>query len=148
MIKAYFDGACEPVNPGGTASYGVVIFKDGKRIYEMSKIFKPSKKDKTSNNVAEYNGFLEILNYLRDNGYQDEIIKVYGDSQLVIKQMFGHWRIKKGLYKPYALLAKLAVASFPRISGKWIPREENSLADEISKRELRNMGITFRIQPE
>jgi hypothetical protein len=29
---AYFDGACEPVNPGGTAAYGAVIMQEGRPI--------------------------------------------------------------------------------------------------------------------
>jgi len=54
MIKAYFDGCCEPVNPGGTASYGVAIFRDNKLIWKDSKLFKPipGKEKETSNNVS------------------------------------------------------------------------------------------------
>ena len=29
LIEAWFDGACEPVNPGGTASYGVIVTRNG-----------------------------------------------------------------------------------------------------------------------
>ena len=66
MIKAYFDGCCEPVNPGGTASYGAVIFKGAKRIWECSEVFYPTlgKEKETSNNVAEYCGFIAILEHL------------------------------------------------------------------------------------
>lgn len=38
MIEAFFDGCCEPVNPGGTAAYGAVILKDGKKIWEASEL--------------------------------------------------------------------------------------------------------------
>ena len=34
MIEIYFDGACEPINPRGTASYGYLIKKDGEIIKE------------------------------------------------------------------------------------------------------------------
>ena len=155
-IIAYFDGCCEPVNPGGTASFGVVILKGKKRIYECSKIFFPQKgKEKeTSNNVAEYSGFTEILNYLIENKLTKENIIVYGDSKLVLCQMFGDeerdgmiWKMKGGYYLPFAIKAKELLKKFKNIQGHWIPREENSLADELSKAELLKAGIRFRIQP-
>jgi hypothetical protein len=37
-----FDGCCEPVNPGGTASYGAVVFMDGKRVWDCSELFVPA----------------------------------------------------------------------------------------------------------
>jgi len=40
-ISCFFDGCCEPVNPGGTASYGAVIFIAGKRVWECSELFIP-----------------------------------------------------------------------------------------------------------
>ena len=150
MIKAYFDGCCEPKNPGGTASYGAVIFKDDDRIWETSKIFIPKKgkENQTSNNVAEYSGFISILEFLISMDLNKEAITVYGDSKLVIEQMFGDWRIKKGFYKPIALKAKKILENFPDITGEWIPREENGIADELSKAELLKAGVEFKIQPQ
>ena len=150
MIEAFFDGCCEPVNPGGTAAYGAVIFRDGQRIWSQSQIFFPMKgrERETSNNVAEYNGFLAILICLEGMGAEQEEIQVYGDSNLVIQQMSGRWRIKQGYYVPFALTAKKLIQKFPRLKLHWIPREENSLADELSKAELKKAGVKFRIQPE
>ena len=56
-----------------------------------------------------------------------------GDSQLVIKQMFGRWRIKGGCYVELPREAKLLLRQFQIITGKWVPRERNSAADELSK---------------
>ena len=147
---AYFDGACEPVNPGGTAAYGAVIMQDGQHIWECSELVNPEqgKEDQTSNNVAEYCGLIAILEYLIHLGAQHEPIMVYGDSQLVIQQMFGRWNIKSGIYVPYALKAKELRQSFSNLSGQWIKRELNTVADELSKRPLRAAGIEFRLQPE
>src|SRR6185437_8524734 len=94
-IKAYFDGCCEPVNPGGTASFGAVVFISDKRAWECSKIFYPTKgKEKeTSNNVAEYCGFISILEYLLENQLHNENIEIFGDSKLVIEQMKGKWKM-------------------------------------------------------
>jgi len=57
------------------------------------------------------------------------------------------WGIHKGFYVELARKALKLVKKFPHIEGHWIPREENTIADELSKRELVNAGITFRIQP-
>lgn len=149
-IVAYFDGCCEPINPGGTASYGVVIQKDGETIHEASKVFLPEKgrERETSNNVAEYSGFRHILEWLIGEALNEAEIKIFGDSNLVIQQMFGSWRIKKGLYTPIAWRCCELLKEFTKISGHWIPREQNALADKLSKEELIKAGIKFRIQPE
>jgi len=49
---AYFDGACEPVNPGGTASYGAAIYENQQLVWKCSQIY--GRGEHTSNNVAEY----------------------------------------------------------------------------------------------
>ena len=149
-IVAYFDGCCEPVNPGGVASYGAVIFKNGERIWECSELFRPIKgnEKETSNNVAEYSGFLAILEYLKANNYKKYFIQIYGDSKLVINQMQGEWLMHKGFYIPTALKAKKLLKEFKHINLQWIPREENDIADELSKAELKKAGVEFRIQKE
>ena len=154
-FTAFFDGCCEPVNPGGTASFGAVVFKDDKRVWECSRIFdsKKGRKKETSNNVAEYAGFISILDYFIRHNATGERITVYGDSMLVIRQMFDfpgeqRWRIRKGLYVPLAEEAKHKRRPFKNMIGVWIPRDENGIADELSKAKLRKAGVEFRIQPE
>lgn len=146
MIKMYFDGCCEPINPGGTAGWGVVIIKDGKR-WEKSGMIPAS--PQTSNNVGEYSAFLAGIKVLLKNRKEDEEIEVMGDSKLVINQVSGLWNINKGLYVPLAQDARALVDKFfSNITFHWIPREENYIADELSKAELKKAGIEFRIQPE
>ncbi len=149
-IHAFFDGCCEPINPGGTASYGVVILRGKEVIHKASEIFYPIKghERETSNNVAEYSGFRHILQWLIAQGLNAEPIEVRGDSNLVIQQMFGYWRIKQGFYVPIAKECRQLLMQFPHIRGAWIPRAQNSLADELSKAGLLKAGIKFRIQPE
>ena len=75
MIETYSDGACEPKNPGGFASYGVFIrVRHGAKWEELmseSKIFVPQKghEHETSNNVAEYSGFLRALEWLIEQSH-------------------------------------------------------------------------------
>jgi ribonuclease HI len=150
LLRCFFDGCCEPVNPGGTASYGAVILRDDEVIHVASEIFYPQKgkERETSNNVAEYSGFRHVLIWLLGQGLNRQCIEIRGDSNLVIEQMFGYWRIKQGFYVPIAKECRELLKQFPNIRGKWIPREQNSLADKLSKAELLKAGIKFRIQPE
>jgi ribonuclease HI len=149
MIEAYFDGCCEPVNPGGTASFGAVIFKSAAQVWSCSRLFYPKagRERETSNNVAEYSGFIAILEYCLEQGWAGEKILIRGDSNLVIQQCFGTWKIRKGYYVPLAHKAIKLLRKFRRVTGEWIPREKNSIADELSKAELIKAGVEFRIQP-
>jgi ribonuclease HI len=99
--------------------------------------------------VAEYCGFTAILDFLIDHNLHGQKCTIYGDSKLVIEQMNGNWRIKKGHYKPIALEAMELLERFivkPKL--QWIPRGQNGIADELFKAELKKAGVEFRIQPE
>jgi len=151
MIEAWFDGCCEPKNPGGFAGYGAVVLDHGNKIWEMSGFL--DKSPKTSNNVAEYMAFIQILEFLLKDGLNKRTITVRGDSRLVLYQMFEDpeirkpWRIKKGFYIPYARKAEKLLENFNKIRCEWIPREENGIADELSKAELIKRNVEFKIQP-
>ena len=139
MIKVNFDGACGPINPGGRCSGGAVILSHGYEIKaELSQEYTPIMEGDTSNNVGEYFGLLIALQYLINNGLQDEEIIVEGDSSLVIAQMKGVMRIKSGIYRPLAIRAKELVEKFSNIRFKWIPRSQNMIADELSKKAIRS----------
>jgi ribonuclease HI len=105
---AWFDGACEPVNPGGTATFGVII-KDNDGAVLLKEHGFVGTGSKMSNNVAEYAGVLHILKYFapRPPGRAT----IHGDSKLVINQLNGKWRIRKGLYLPTAIEAKELLAN-------------------------------------
>ena len=149
MIECWFDGACEPVNPGGTAAYGAVVLDGEKRLMEASEIFVPQRNPlATSNNVAEYSGFKRVLDFLIANELQRQQIVIRGDSNLVIQQMRGQWRIRQGFYVPIARECKELLLKFPNLALEWIPREQNGLADDLSKAELKRAGVVFKIQPE
>lgn len=129
MIELNFDGFCE-INPGTIGGYGVIIKRNKKTMKLISERFSDVK---ISNNVAEYKGLFSGLLYLLNLDYNREEIRVYGDSMLVIMQMCGCWKIKKGLYKNIALETKKLIEKFSNISFEWIPREKNLVADELSK---------------
>lgn len=133
MLEVYIDGACEPINPGGTASYGLVIYRGEARLYARAQIVGSG--DKMSNNVAEYAGLIAFLEWFDDQPVEDVVIK--SDSRLLVNQMSGEWRIKHGLYLPYAQRALVIMTNNAevwkgRIKFQWIPREENKEADILA----------------
>ncbi len=146
MIEAWFDGVCEPKNPGGHGAYGIYIFRDdGCKITSGSYI---GVGEGISNNVAEYKGCIQILEMLLGWKKNRRDIIIRGDSRLVIEQMKGNWRIKQGIYVPFAHQAEKLLERFPQTTFEWIPREENDICDKLAKDVLREKKIKFRIQPE
>ena len=90
-----------------------------------------------SNNVAEYAGVLHILKYLapRPPGR----VTIHGDSNLVVNQLKGKWRVRKGLYLSTAMEAKELLAHLHglgwQITCCWIPRAQNKECDALSKKD-------------
>ena len=144
---AWFDGACGPVNPGGTATFGVVV-RDGSGTVLLKEHGLVGKGSTMSNNLAEYAGVLHILKYLscRPPGR----VTIHGDSNLVINQLNGKWRVRKGLYLSTAIEAKTLLAYLHNCGWEinlcWIPRTQNKECDALSKRGCHTAGKPSPIQ--
>ena len=149
-IEVYYDGCCEPKNPGGNAGFGAVIFqyngREKKKIKEISKYW--PEKETNSNNVAEYLGLISALEWLIEEGYDASEIIFYGDNMMSVRQMNGQWRAKKGMYLPLYEKAIKLKENFVDLKFEWIPREQNEIADKLSKEQLKKKGVELRIQPE
>src|SRR6188472_4394417 len=89
-IEVYFDGLCQPCNPGGTASYAFIVKNGDHTIYTKSGLAA----DNSTNNVGEYTGLIRALQWLLENDYQNENIVIKGDSQLVICQIERKFKVK------------------------------------------------------
>jgi len=149
MLEVWIDGACEPVNPKGTASYGLVIKQNGNLLYSESKIV--GKGEGYSNNVAEYSGLIAFLKWLLTTGKLSSLAildydyaTIRSDSLMLINQMSGAWRVKQGMYVPYYHQAIDFINThglYHHLTFKWIPREENWEADNLSKQALIAIGI-------
>jgi len=137
-VVAYFDGSCQ-INPYGHIGIGCYITKKDKEILSYSGYFEPSKSN--SNNVAEYLALDKVLTFLLENGLQDDQITIYGDSQVVVYQMKGKRVITEGLYVPYAIECKEKLKHFKKVSFTWVPRINNTIADNLSKKALSDRGI-------
>ncbi len=134
MITCYFDGSCEPQNPGGNMGIGAIVLKKQEVLFQHSSSI--DSHPCNTNNVAEYLALIKILDFLHEVQMHENRIGVYGDSMLVVNQMKGLWRMKQGLYLQYAKEAKSKLGKFTNLSINWIPREKNSIADDLSKTNL------------
>jgi ribonuclease HI len=132
-FELYFDGSCEPINPGGTMGVGVVVKKNGVNIANYSQRIKLGEEGffQTTNNIAEYLALRKGLEFCIGNHIRD--VMVFGDSQLVINQMKGLWQAKQGAYLSQFIACKVLAAHFKSIAFTWIPRERNTEADNLSK---------------
>ncbi|MEM2824557.1 MAG: ribonuclease HI [Thermofilaceae archaeon] len=138
MITVYFDGLCEPVNPGGIAAYGFVVYRDGERIAAGKGIVGAGYKgDDVTNNVAEYTALIRALEWLIANGCAGSELVVKGDSQLVIRQLQGRYAVRSPRIAPLYRRAVELLSHFPRRRYVWIPREGNREADALSLEALR-----------
>jgi len=130
LIVVHIDGLCEPVNPGGTATFGYLIRQDDAVLARKSGVV--GKGPAMSNNVAEYAALCEALEFLLKKNLEDLPIEVRSDSRLVVYQMSEKWKFHGGLYAEKHNEAERLAAEFNRLSFKWIPREENEEADGLS----------------
>lgn len=124
MITAYFDGGARS-NPG-PAGYGVYIVDDqGAVLAELS-----GSLGITTNNIAEYNGLIAALQWAVDHHVTEIAIK--GDSQLIIEQMRGNYKVKHEGLKPLYLKARMLVMQIGNVSFEHVRREQNKEADRLS----------------
>jgi ribonuclease HI len=84
-----------------------------------------------TNNVAEYGGLMAAAQWLKDMEIDEKIV-IKGDSQLVIKQMKGEYKISSETSKRYVPQIKQLLQGMD-VSFVWIPREENEEADKLSR---------------
>ena len=132
MIEVWIDGLCEPVMPkyARIACLGYVIKENGKTIDKSYEVI--GKGANMTNNVAEYSALIYALKRIKELKLDEEEIIVRSDSKLVVNQMKEEWKVKKEHLKPLFYKAKI-LASDKDIVFEWIPREENTEADTLSR---------------
>jgi ribonuclease HI len=85
---------------------------------------------RTTNNVAEYAGLLEALDVARDEGASE--LEVISDSELLVKQMLGVYRVKHPNLIPMFQEAKAKVRQFRRFGIRHTLRAGNKDADRLA----------------
>jgi ribonuclease HI len=128
MIRAYIDGGARG-NPG-PAGYGVRIEDaDGTLVEELYGAVGIA-----TNNVAEYKGLLAALEWAIDHGHRD--LQIRADSELLVKQMRGEYRVKNPGLQPLVARARLLIVQLDGVTFEHIRRDQNKEADRLS-----NLGM-------
>jgi ribonuclease HI len=128
MVVAYIDGGARG-NPG-PAGYGVRIeSSDGALIDELH-----GGVGVATNNVAEYNGLLAALQWAVDHG--ETRVQIRADSELLVRQMRGEYRVKNPGLQALHARARLLVHQLDQVKFEHVRREFNKEADRLS-----NLGM-------
>lgn len=133
-LIVYFDGACEPRNPGGYGTWGWVL-KDAAtgETLETGQGCDGFGTGRT-NNRSEYLALGFALRHLNDSGWTGTL-ECRGDSQLVCYQIYGSWQCNKDHLRKLRdrcrqLLQELAPGTHRIV---WVPRDQNQEADQLSQ---------------
>ena len=133
-MNIFSDGGARG-NPGSSASAFVVIGNDGKVLHQESKYL-----GVTTNNVAEYQGVILALTWLTQefpiSNFQFPI-NFYLDSELVVKQLNGLYRVKDlNLKNLFTIVKGLEKEIETKIIFQHVPRSKNQHADLLVNQEL------------
>lgn len=124
VYRAYFDGSASP-NPG-EITIGGCIKNGNENIFKFSKNMGHG-----TNSEAEYLALIEVLGKIVS--LKIEKVEVFGDSQLIVRQMNGVYRIKQDNMKNLSKQAKDLLTHIPECELSWIKRSKNAEADSLSK---------------
>jgi ribonuclease HI len=125
---AQIDGAARG-NPG-PAAYAVVLrAPDGERVESFGKYI-----GRATNNVAEYFGLIAALDAAEARGIHR--LRVQSDSELLVRQMQGHYKVRSADLRPLHERAMKASKTLEHFAIEHIPRERNSDADAVANAAL------------
>jgi len=126
--RANVDGGSRG-NPG-PASYGVVIRDPrGEIVARLKKYI-----GRTTNNVAEYYGLIAALDYAQSNSIK--ALRIESDSELLVKQMRGQYKVKSADLKPLHERAKKMSQAIPTFRIDHVYREQNREADLLANQAM------------
>lgn len=132
-FTTYSDGGARG-NPG-PAGIGFVVYDAQEQ--EIVR-FKKHIGDAT-NNQAEYQALLEAIKQVESLGGQELVS--YLDSELVVRQLSGVYKIKEPGLQPLAAEILRHTSKFKKIHFEHVPREKNKLADQLVNEALDEAGF-------
>jgi ribonuclease HI len=127
-LHIHIDGASRG-NPGD-AGFGVFVADEaGQPVAELYGYL-----GRATNNVAEYQALLHALRYALSRGARS--VRVFSDSELVVKQIDGRYRVKHPDMQPLHREASSLLRRFEKASVSHVRREQNKDADRLANRAL------------
>ncbi|HKW89922.1 MAG TPA: ribonuclease HI family protein [Candidatus Acidoferrales bacterium] len=137
---AHIDGASRG-NPGPAAYALIVRRPDGSKLVEIGKRI-----GRETNNVAEYYGLIAALDYAVNHGIH--ALRIRSDSELLVRQMQGHYKVKNADLKPLFERAQKLARWLEYFAIEHVPREANRDADALANLALDGMGSPAPEKPQ
>ena len=133
FLVAHVDGGARG-NPG-PAGFGVVLYdENGRTVAQLSEYL-----GKQTNNYAEYSGLLAALTYALQHGCTS--LKVYSDSELMVKQIKGQYKVANPALKELHGKARPMIDRLDSFTITHVLREKNRDADRLANQAMdRGMG--------
>jgi ribonuclease HI len=120
-------------NPGPAAIAAVVTTPDGEILEQRGERIGAA-----TNNVAEYRALLLGIERARELGADE--VEIVGDSELVVRQVKGEYKVKDAGLKPLHQRAQQALRDFERWSIRHVRRDDNEAADLLVNEALDAAG--------
>jgi ribonuclease HI len=112
---------------GKGGGVGILLISPRGEMFEFAIPIQPT----VTNNQAEYEALLRGLQYLKEAGAVS--VEIYGDSELVIKQLNGQYECKSDALRNYYEEYREILKSFQLVVLQHIPREHNEEANKLAQ---------------
>ena len=122
-VRLYTDGGARG-NPG-PAAFGYVLETDDGTVLAAH----GERIGVATNNVAEYRGLIAGLEKAVELALQE--VEVVSDSELLVKQMTGEYRVKNEALRELSLEAARLARKLAKVEYRHVVREQNELADRL-----------------
>lgn len=116
-------------NPG-PAGYGVLVQDDASRKVDELSVFLGVQ----TNNFAEYSGLVAALEYAMEHGVR--AVKIYSDSELLVKQIKGEYKVKSPALLEIYREAKDLIRKLNSFQIRHVMREQNREADRLANKAM------------
>ncbi|MDK2896542.1 MAG: ribonuclease [Candidatus Atribacteria bacterium] len=127
-IFGFIDGASRG-NPGESACAFVLCNRQGELLFQCARRI-----GRATNNQAEYQALLGLLAKVIELGINE--VTVFSDSQLLVRQISGAYRVQSPQLKPLYREVLNQVKKLTDFNIYHIPREQNTLADQLASQVL------------
>ncbi len=126
-LTIYTDGASR--NNPGEAGAGIFILQGGKPVEKIARYL-----GTTTNNIAEYAAAIIGMEHALHRGATR--VRLFADSELMVKQLNGIYKVKNEGLKPLYAKAKELIAKIGSVEVQYIPREMNKDADALANKAI------------
>jgi ribonuclease HI len=123
-LSLFTDGACRG-NPGNGGAGAVLVGENGEVVSTAKRFL-----GHCTNNIAEYQALILGLEEALRRGYR--AISIYLDSELIVRQIQGVYRVKNPTLKPLMADVRALLDRFDTWQVAHVPRSENVVADKLA----------------